>query len=150
MALFDIFKKKKGPVEKKDREKEAEKPGKVKIAKKAEKTAEKEEKVKPLIPKEKKKLSKTVHRALKAVHISEKATDLTEENQYVFKIWPRANKTEVRKAVQDLYGVYVEGVKIIKVPARKRRVGRIEGRRKGYRKAVVKIKEGQKIEVLPR
>jgi len=41
-------------------------------------------------------------------------------------------------------------VKIINVPAKRRRLGRISGWRKGYKKAIVRLKEGQKIEVLPR
>lgn len=89
-------------------------------------------------------------RVLKGPHTTEKATQLLKENQYVFKVFPRANKTEIKKAIEGLFGVDVLGVKIIKVPRKKRRLGRIEGWRKGYKKAIVKIKEGQKIEVLPR
>jgi len=87
---------------------------------------------------------------LKTPHISEKSTELTGRNQYVFKVFSRANKTEIKKAIENLYKVKVISVKIIKVPAKKRRLGRITGWRKGYKKAIVKIKEGQKIEVLPR
>ena len=70
--------------------------------------------------------------------------------QYIFKVWPRANKTEIKKAIEDVFGVEVKGVRIVNIPKKKRRLGRIEGFRKGYKKAIVKIKEGQKIEVLPR
>ncbi len=87
---------------------------------------------------------------LKTPHITEKSTDLVGKNQYVFKVWPKANKIEIKKAIEDLYGVDVLDVKIIKVPPKRRRLGRISGWRKGYKKAIVKIKEGQKIEVLPR
>jgi len=90
------------------------------------------------------------YRILKTPQVTEKATDLTKKNQYVFKVWPGANKVEIKKAIEDLYGVDVLDVKIIKVPRKKRRLGRISGWRKGYKKAIVKIKEGQKIEVLPR
>lgn len=89
-------------------------------------------------------------RALKTPQVTEKATGLVGQNQYVFKVWPRANKVETKKAIEDLYGVDVISVKIIKVPRKRRRLGRISGWRKGYKKAIVKIKEGQKIEVLPR
>ena len=82
--------------------------------------------------------------------MTEKATELAKKNQYVFKVWPRANKVEIKKAIEDIYGVDVVSVKIIKVPRKRRRLGRISGWRKGYKKAIVKIKEGQKIEVLPR
>jgi len=83
-------------------------------------------------------------------HITEKTTDLEKKNQYVFKVFPKANKTEIKKAIEDLYKVEVLDVKIINVPKKRRRLGRISGWKKGYKKAIVKIKEGQKIEVLPR
>jgi len=87
---------------------------------------------------------------LKTPHITEKATDLVGKNQYAFKIWPGANKVEIKKAIEDLYGVDVMSVKIINIPRKGRRLGRISGWRTGYKKAIIKIKEGQKIEVLPR
>ena len=82
--------------------------------------------------------------------ITEKATDLAQKNQYVFKVFPKVNKTEIKKAIEDLYKVEVSDVKIINVPKKRRRSGKISGWKKGYKKAIVKIKEGQKIEVLPR
>ena len=91
-----------------------------------------------------------VYKILKAPQVTEKATDLVKKNQYVFKVWPRTNKMEIKKSVEDTYGVSVVAVNIIKVPRKKRRLGKASGFRKGYKKAVVKIKEGQKIEVLPR
>lgn len=90
------------------------------------------------------------YKVLKGPHVTERASDLTAKNQYVFKIWPRANKAAVKKAVEDIFGVDVLGVKIVNVPRKKRRLGRTEGFRKGYKKAIVQVKEGQKIEILPR
>ena len=87
---------------------------------------------------------------LKAPHITEKATNLAEKNQYVFRVWQKANKNEIKKAIENLYKVKVMDVKIINVPAKRRRLGRISGWKKGFKKAIVRIKEGQKIEVLPR
>lgn len=87
---------------------------------------------------------------LKKPHITEKATDLAQENQYVFEVYPGANKIEIKKAIEKLYKVNVLDVRIIKVPPKKRRMRRTPGWKKGYKKAIVKIKEGQKIEVLPR
>ncbi|HUW71573.1 MAG TPA: 50S ribosomal protein L23 [Candidatus Humimicrobiaceae bacterium] len=95
------------------------------------------------------KISKA-YRILKTPQVTEKSTDLAKENQYVFKVFPKTNKSEIKKAVSELYGVDVLDVKIIKVPAKKRRLGRISGWRKGYKKAIIRLKEGQKIEVLPR
>lgn len=91
-----------------------------------------------------------VYKILKAPQVTEKATDLVKKNQYVFKVWSRTNKPEIKKAVEDIYGVSVVAVNIIKIPRKKRRLGKKSGFRKGYKKAVVKIKEGQKIEILPR
>lgn len=122
MAALNIF-------QKKEKQKEAEK--------KIEKT-EKEAKI------------ALAFQILKSPHIAEKATELTKKNQYVFKIWPQANKTEVKKAIEELYGVKVLAVKIINVPAKKRRLGRVSGWKRGYKKAIVRIKEGQTIEVMPK
>jgi large subunit ribosomal protein L23 len=87
---------------------------------------------------------------LKEPHITEKTTALAKKNQYVFKVYPRTNKIEIKKAVEKLYGVDVLAVRIINIPRKKRVLGRISGWRKGYKKALIKVKEGQKIDVLPR
>ena len=102
------------------------------------------------IKKAKESKTSEAYRILKIPQVTEKATDLTKENQYVFKVFSETNKVDIKKAVSELYGVDVLDVKIIKVPAKKRRLGRISGWRKGYKKAIVRLKEGQKIEVLPR
>jgi large subunit ribosomal protein L23 len=154
MALLDILKKKK-----KEEEKTAKSVKKIKPKKEAKPVAEPKEtepkaaaapvpEKKPHLPKEKK--AGQSWRILRSPHITEKATDFIEKNQYVFKVFPKANKIEIKKAIEGLYGVEVTGIKIINIPSKKRRLGRIEGLRKGYKKAIVKVKEGQKIEVLPR
>ena len=146
MALLDIFKKKKKVPEKKEFEKKLEKKTKEKIA-----PAVKPRRArKPAAAPKLKKISDVAYRVLRGPHITEKATDLTDKNQYVFEVFPKAGKAEVKRAVEDLYGANVVSVRIINVPSKKRRLGRIEGERKGYKKAIVKIVEGQKIEVLPR
>jgi large subunit ribosomal protein L23 len=158
MAILDIFKKKKKVEKIKEVEviKQVEKLPEVKIGKKESKPKKQKppEKVgiKPEAAKPKGKISDigSGYRILKAPHITEKATDLGEKNQYIFKLWPRANKTEIKKSVEGLYGVDVLSVKIINIPKKKRRLGRISGWRAGYKKAIVKIKKGQKIEVLSR
>lgn len=90
------------------------------------------------------------YRILKSPHVSEKATELVGKNQYVFNVYERTNKLEIKRAIEEVYGTDVLSVKIIKVPQKKRRLGKISGFRKGYKKAIVKIKEGQKIEIMPR
>lgn len=85
---------------------------------------------------------------IKEPHISEKASYSAEKNQYIFKVSPNYNKKEIGKAVEGIYGVDVLSVNIIKIPSKKRRMGRIQGHKKGYIKAIVKIKENQKIEIV--
>lgn len=81
-------------------------------------------------------------------HISEKSTYLAEKNQYVFKVSPNYNKKEIKKSLEGLYGVDILSVNLIKIPPKKRRLGKTQGFKKAYKKAIIKIKEGQKIEIL--
>ena len=148
MALFDFFKKKKKIKEKEIEKKEVKTEKKEKTKEK--KVPGKKEIIKPEIKKPKKIISERVEQILHSPHVTEKATALADKNKYVFKVWQRANKIEIKKAIKGLYGVDVVGVKIINVPRRKRRLGRQLGWRKGYKKAVVRLEKGQKIEVLPR
>ena len=140
MGLKDIFRKKK---EEKKKEKKEEKGRKGKKGRKR-----KESRVYSQAKQKEKKT--TVWNVLRFPHISEKATKLAKENQYVFNVYKQANKTEIKKAIEGLYGVDVLSVKVINIPKRRRRLGRITGWRKGYKKAIVKIKKGQKIEIIPR
>ena len=91
-----------------------------------------------------------IWKALKKPRVTEKATDLAEKNQYVFEVFPRAGKSEIKKAVESLYGVKVTGVGIVNIPRKEKRVGRNMGFKGGYKKAIVRIKQGQKIEMLSR
>lgn len=88
------------------------------------------------------------YEAVKQPHISEKATYLAEKNQYTFEVLPNYNKNEIKKSIKGIYGVDVLSVNFIKIPSKKRRLGKTQGYRKAYKKAVVTIKEGQKIEIL--
>ncbi len=88
-----------------------------------------------------------IRKKIRNPYISEKATQLSQdENVYVFQVEKGAEKKEIKREVESLYNVKVEEVNIVRIPPKKRRVGRIEGKRKGFKKALVKIKEGQKIE----
>jgi len=153
MGLFDKFKK----------TKEAEKPKapktepKVEIEKKEKKapvrSVEKKEKtVKAASGKKvEKKESSQAWRVLQRPLVTEKATLVSEfNNQYIFQVAPQANKNEIKKAVQDFYGVKVEKVNIINVMGKTRRVGRHEGFRSGFKKAIVFLREGEKIEIIAR
>ena len=84
---------------------------------------------------------------LRSPHLSEKASILAEKGFYVFRVEKEANKIEVKKEVEKKYKVNVLKVRMISIHPKKMRVGRIEGVKKGYKKAVVKIKEGQSIDL---
>jgi len=85
--------------------------------------------------------------ALKKPHISEKATDLSGKGFYTFKVEKGSNKKEIKEEVEKKYKVDVTSVKVVNVPSKKRRVGRTEGTKRGYKKAVVKLKKGQVIDL---
>jgi len=89
-------------------------------------------------------------KVLRGAHITEKSARLAEENKYVFKVAPHANKIEVAKAIESSYKVTVTGVNVVNIPEKSRRRGRGIAVKPGYRKAIVSIKEGQVIEVLPK
>jgi large subunit ribosomal protein L23 len=152
MALKDFFKRKKSFPEK-TKEIEEKKKGereKKEIKEQRESEVEEKKELKEIEGKRERKGKGVVPMVLYSPHIAEKSTKLIEMNQYVFKVFPKANKTEIKKAVENIYGVNVLSVRVIKLPKKKRRVGGREGWRKGFKKAIVKIKEGQKIEILPR
>jgi large subunit ribosomal protein L23 len=144
MALFDFLKRKEEVKKAKEGKKTEQKP--VKKAEKvldSKKKAEKTATVKPV-----EKTGKFYYEAVNKPHISEKSGYLAEKNQYTFRVSERFNKNEIRNAIQGLYGVDVLSVNLIKIPSKKRRIGRNEGFKKGYVKAIVKIKKDQKIEIL--
>ncbi|MGH7036745.1 MAG: 50S ribosomal protein L23 [Stellaceae bacterium] len=79
--------------------------------------------------------------------ITEKATNITEHNQVVFRVPLGATKREVKAAVEGLFNVKVEAVNTIRVMGKvKRTRGRL-GRRSDYKKAIVTLKEGARIDI---
>jgi len=79
--------------------------------------------------------------------ITEKSHDAMAVNKYIFKVVPDANKKNIKSAIESLYNVKVVDVNIINIPAKKRMYGRHTGMKSGFKKAVVKLKEGDKIEL---
>ena len=85
---------------------------------------------------------------VKAPVITEKAANLGQnEGKYVFKVDPRANKTEIKQAIEKLFNVKVQDVRTINVKPKKRRVGRYAGLTNRSKKAIVTLAEGQTIEL---
>ncbi|OHA63157.1 MAG: 50S ribosomal protein L23 [Candidatus Wildermuthbacteria bacterium RIFCSPHIGHO2_12_FULL_45_9] len=74
---------------------------------------------------------------------------LAERNRYVFVVSAAATKGNIKEAVRATYGVSPVHVNIVNIPAKKIRVGRRAGIKKGYKKAIVQLPEGQKIDILP-
>lgn len=81
--------------------------------------------------------------------ITEKATLLLENNQYTFEVAPKANKPEIKAAIEELFDVKVVGISTANLPRKKRRVGRFEGFRPHYKRAVVTLAEGDSIPLFP-
>lgn len=85
---------------------------------------------------------------LLATHVSEKSSLVMANNrQYVFKVIADATKPEIGQAVELLFNVKVDGVQVTNVKSKAKRFGRIEGRRKGWKKAYVKLAEGHEINI---
>jgi large subunit ribosomal protein L23 len=85
------------------------------------------------------------HILLKPI-ITEKSSQLKEKNREVcFQVASRANKTEIKKAVEQLFKVKVESVRTQNIVGKWRRVGRGQGQRSDWKKAYVKLKEGEKM-----
>ena len=78
--------------------------------------------------------------------VSEKTTLATANNQYVFKVRTDSNKREIRAAVEELFGVTVEGVTTSNVKGKKKIYKGKTGQRVNWKKAVVKVSEGQMID----
>ncbi len=77
--------------------------------------------------------------------VTEKSTILREAgNVLAFEVDPKANKIEVKKAVEELFKVKVEEVRIFNVRGKMKRLGRWEGKRRDWRKAYVRLKKGEK------
>ena len=87
------------------------------------------------------------YKIIKRPLITEKST-ITKEmhNQLVFEVDRRANKIEIKKAVERIFKVQVEDVRTMNYQGKRKRLGRGEGRKRHWKKAVVTLKPGQKIE----
>jgi large subunit ribosomal protein L23 len=87
---------------------------------------------------------------LRAPHLSEKTARVQEANQYVFEVAPDATKQDVLQAVEELFSVKVETVNVVNVKGKSKSFRQRAGRRGGWRKAYVRLAEGQSIDVMAR
>jgi len=79
--------------------------------------------------------------------VTEKSTDLrVKEDKYAFEVDLKANKPEIKKAVEELFKVNVVEVHTMIVHGKVKRMGRFEGKRPNWKKAIVSLKKGEKID----
>lgn len=80
--------------------------------------------------------------------ITEKNHGMREqENKYVFEVRRDANKVEIRHAIEEIFDVRVVSVTTIRMKGKRKRLGRFEGRRPDWKKAIVKLADGEAIEL---
>jgi large subunit ribosomal protein L23 len=92
-------------------------------------------------------MKENMRNVIKAPIITEKSAALAEENVITFKVDPKANKTQIKQAVETLFNVKVESVNTINVKPKKKRVGRYTGKTNRVKKAIIKLQEGSSIEL---
>lgn len=86
---------------------------------------------------------------IKKAWITEKVGRLIELNKYVFIVDKQMNKPEVAKAIESMYGVKVSLVNILNKQGKIKRLGKNIGKIPGYKKAVITLEKGNKIEIMP-
>ncbi len=92
---------------------------------------------------------KTSYEVLLSPLLTEKGTLLKEkDNKVLFKVARDANKIEIKKAVEEIFKVKVNRVTTINCKGKKKRLGRYEGKRPDWKKAVVTLKEGEKLDFI--
>lgn len=77
--------------------------------------------------------------------VTEKSMDLLADNKYTFIVDKKANKTEIKSAIEHIFKVDVEKVYTMNIKGKPKRMGRFEGKRPDRKKAIVALKAGQKI-----
>lgn len=88
-----------------------------------------------------------LYEVLRRPIVTEKDTFLKRWNQYAFEVAREANKALVKEAVEKAFNVKVASVNVMTVPGKMRRRGRHRGMTPSWKKAIVRLKEGQKIQL---
>ena len=89
----------------------------------------------------------TSYDIVKTLLRTEKGTTIEPERKYLFKVAKEANKIQIKKAVEEIYNTKVDSVHTVIMPGKLKRVRQELGYTSDWKKAVVTLKEGQKIEV---
>jgi len=88
-----------------------------------------------------------LYKILLGAHISEKATVIADEaNQFAFKVAKDATRPQIKEAVEKIYGVNVKNVTVVNVKRKVKRSFRGESRKPSWKKAYVRLEEGQDID----
>ncbi len=87
------------------------------------------------------------NQVLLAPVVSEKSYSLIADRKYSFRVHKDAHKTQIRQAVEELFGVKVENVNISHVQPKPKRRGTFKGTKPGWKKAIVQVREGDTIEI---
>jgi large subunit ribosomal protein L23 len=89
-----------------------------------------------------------IHQVIKKILITEKSNIEREaSNKYHFQVDTKANKVEIGRAVEKLFKVKVTDVRVLHVLGKKKRMGRVVGQKSSWKKAIVTLAEGSRIEV---
>ncbi|TCL66462.1 LSU ribosomal protein L23P [Hydrogenispora ethanolica] len=86
------------------------------------------------------------HTLIKRPVITEKTTKLMEDNKYCFIVDPRANKTQIKQAIEEIFKVKVKAVNTFNSLGKVKRMGKYEGRRPSWKRAIVTLEGGSRIE----
>jgi large subunit ribosomal protein L23 len=90
----------------------------------------------------------TLHRTIVRPLITEKSSAAYQaRGEYTFEVHPDATKPQIRTAIEELFGVKVTGVWTLNVRGKEKRMGKTVGRRPNWKKAIVKLREGDTIEI---
>ena len=90
---------------------------------------------------------KDSYQILKNMLRTEKGTNLAVQNKYLFEVDKKANKLEIKKAIEDIYNVEVRKVNLVTMRGKVKRVRFKPGRTPDWKKAIVTLKEGHTIDV---
>lgn len=89
---------------------------------------------------------KSMYDVIKRPIITEKTSGLAEKLQYTFEVDPKANKTEIKDAIEKIFNVTVVEVRTVNVHRKAKRMQRFEGFKSAYKKAIVRLAAGQTID----
>ena len=91
-------------------------------------------------------MKRNIYNIIKNPVVTEKTTKISENNQFVFKVSVESSKKSIRMAIEKIFKVKVENINTIKVKGKRKVFKGTQGRRVDYKKAIVKLKDGETID----